>query len=81
MPLHKKDGSGNPSNYRPVSLLPCILQVLEKLVFNPVYKYLRDHSLITDQLASSPGDSTVNQLINVDGVTEAAIYLHAVGKQ
>ena len=66
VPLHKKDELTNPNNYRPVSLLPCISKVFEKLVFNHVHQYLRDNNLITEkQSGFSPGDSTINQLINV----------------
>ena len=62
----KKDDMSKPSNYRPVSLLPCISKVFEKVVFNHVHHYLRQNSLLTPkQSGFTPGDSTINQLIHV----------------
>ena len=66
IPLCKKDDRSSPSNYRPVSLLPCISKVLEKVVFNHVHQYLQANNLLTSkQSGFTPGDSTVNQLIHV----------------
>jgi hypothetical protein len=66
VPLHKKGEMTNPSNYRPVSLLPCVSKVFEKVVFNHVHQYLRSNNLLCDrQSGFTPGDSTVNQLLEV----------------
>ena len=35
------------NNYRPISLLPCISKVFEKLVFNHIYTYLTGNKLIS----------------------------------
>ena len=65
-PIFKKDDASDPSNYRPISLLSCIGKVLEKLVHKYVFNFFRDNAVITAlQSGFMPGDSTVNQLIDV----------------
>lgn len=38
IPLFKADDPSLFSNYRPISILPCFSKVLEKLVYNRLYK-------------------------------------------
>ena len=38
-PIHKGGDASNPSNYRPILVLPVLSKVLEKIVFNQVYDY------------------------------------------
>ena len=65
-PIFKKDDASDPSNYRPFSLLSCIEKVLEKLVHKYVFNFIRDNAVITAmQSGFMPGDSTVNQLVDV----------------
>ena len=40
VPLHKKNSTENPDNYRPVSILPLLSKVLEKHVFDSFYEFL-----------------------------------------
>ena len=65
-PIFKKDDASDPSNYRPISLLSCIGKVLEKLAHKYVFNFFRDNAVITAlQSGFMPGDSTVNQLVDV----------------
>ncbi len=65
-PLFKKDDPQLCTNYRPISLLPCISKVFEKLLFNHIYSFLKAHGLIKEnQSGFTPGDSTINQLIAI----------------
>ena len=65
-PIYKKDDSSDPSNYRPISLLSAVGKVLEKLVHKYVFNFFRDNDIITSlQSGFVPGDSTVNQLIDI----------------
>ena len=45
-PVFKKDDPHLPDNYRPVSLLPAISKVFEKVAFIQVYDYFTTHKLL-----------------------------------
>ena len=63
IPLFKKGDRSDINNYRPVSILPTLSKILEKIVFKNLFNYLRDKNLLTPhQSGFRPGDSTVNQL-------------------
>lgn len=63
IPLYKKGDATLCNNDRPVSLLPCISKVFERIIFQNMFKYLKDNKLITEkQSGFTPGDSTTNQL-------------------
>ena len=65
-PIHKKEDPSDPSNYRPISLLSAVGKVLEKLVHKHVFNFCRDNALISSlQSGFVPGDSTVNQLVDI----------------
>ena len=65
-PIYKKDDPSDVSNYRPISLLSTIGKVLEKIVHKYVFNFFRDNEVITTlQSGFIPGDSTVNQLVDV----------------
>ena len=54
------------SNYRPISLLPILAKVFEKVIFDKLYKYLKVNNLITkNQSGFRPGDSCTNQLLSL----------------
>ncbi len=38
-PVHKKDDETNFSNYRPISLLPAISKIFEKVIFIQTYDF------------------------------------------
>jgi len=45
-PIFKKDDPHLTDNYRPISLLPVISKVFEKVVFRQVYDYFNDNNLL-----------------------------------
>jgi len=47
-PIYKKDDPFQFSNYRPISVLPCLSKILERLVYNRLYNYLTHHHLLLD---------------------------------
>ena len=64
-PVHKKKDKQTYSNYRPISLLPILAKVFERIVFKNVYNYLFSNNLITrNQSGFTPGDSVTNQLLS-----------------
>ena len=64
-PIYKNKGSSSdPTNYRPISLLPNLSKILEKLVFNQIYQHLMENNLITEkQSGYRPSHGTHIQLI------------------
>jgi hypothetical protein len=45
MPIHKKDDETLFTNYRPISLLPAISKIFEKVIFKQIYKFFQDKKL------------------------------------
>ena len=45
-PLFKKGSSTDPKNYRPISLLPLISKVLEKIIHDQTQSFLRENELL-----------------------------------
>ena len=65
-PIFKKDDRSVVSNYRPISLLNAVGKVLEKVLHKHLFNYIRDHEILSAlQSGLNPGDSTVNQLIDI----------------
>ena len=82
-PIHKKESRNNIENYRPISLLPRLSLVLEKLIFDFLYLRLR-YKLNSRQHGFRRGHSTITQLIIYldelysnfdDNVEQVLIYL------
>ena len=45
VPIYKSDDENIFNNYRPISILPAMSKVFEKIVFNQTYTYFYDHNL------------------------------------
>ena len=45
-PLYKTNYKQQISNYRPISLLPQISKIFEKIIFNRLSKYIFKHNII-----------------------------------
>ena len=66
VPILKKNEKNLKENYRSISLLPIFGKILEKLIFNTLYRHLESNSLLNpNQSGFRPGDSTVNQLLSI----------------
>ena len=62
----KKDNPSEISNYRPISFLSTVGKVLEKIVHKHLYNFFHEHNTISNlQSGFVPGDSTVNQLVDI----------------
>ena len=62
IPLHKKDDRDALNNYRPVSILPAISKLFERVIFKHVYNFFHQNKLLTKhQSGFRPNDSTVYQ--------------------
>ena len=66
IPIHKKYSKLDFSNYRPISLLSNIEKILERLMYNRMYKFFSDNDLIYPlQFGFSQKYSTVHALISL----------------
>ena len=63
---HKKSDKKLVNNYRRISLLPICGKIFEKIIFNKIYNFLLEDSLLnSNQSGFCPGDSCINQLLAV----------------
>ena len=46
LPLHKKGSKTDPKNYRPISLLPLISKIIEKVIHNQTQNFLDDNNIL-----------------------------------
>ena len=46
-PIFKKGSKSDINNYRPISVIPLVSKVLEKLVYDQLYHYLNDNKLLS----------------------------------
>ena len=59
VPLHKKGDKQDPSNYRPISILPTLSKILERAVHTQFYGYLTENNLVSSkQFGFRPKSST-----------------------
>ena len=73
-PVHKKGSKQLVSNYIPISLLPICGKLFERIVFKYTYNHPISNNLITmNQSGYRPGDSTINQLIELVNVIHPLI--------
>ena len=49
IPLYKKGDFSLLSNYRPISLLPTISKIFERIIYNQLYQYFNDNELLAEQ--------------------------------
>ena len=66
VPIHKKGSRQCKNNYRPISLLPILGKIFEKLLFDKIYSHLCENGLLApNQSGFRPCDSTINQLLSI----------------
>ena len=74
IPLFKKGDQHLLDNYRPISLLPVISKIFEKIVFKQTYEYLTVNNLLySSQYGFRKGHST--ELASIELVDRASEYL------
>jgi len=63
--LYKKRDPQNKSNYRPISLLSNTSKIVERILFERLYRFLTEHNLLSKNSGFKRGDGTMNQLVNI----------------
>ena len=87
-PLFKiddKDDKEEMNNYRPISVIPTVAHVFERLVYNQIYKYLTENNLLSNKqyefrslhsTALALSESTSHWLLNMgNGKSNSVIFL------
>ena len=65
-PIFKSGSPSDPTNFRPISLVPVIMKVVERLVHHQLYHYLsHNHLLASSQHGFRPQHSTETALLSV----------------
>ena len=85
LPLYKENIKSDPNNYRPISILPVVSKVLEKVMFKQRYECLTDNNLLAvSQYGFRPKHSTLTALLVVtntwylnidDGLLNSVLFL------
>ena len=64
-PLHKSGCRSDPNNYRPISILPTVAKLAERVVCNQLIKYLSDNFVLCEQQHGfRPGHSTETAMLD-----------------
>ena len=48
-PLFKRGDACQLNNYRPISLLPTISKVFDRVIYSQLYKYFSENNLLSEQ--------------------------------
>ena len=85
-PIYKSGERTNCGNYRPVSIISVVAKILEKIIYNQIFDFLNQNSILADQQSGfRPFHSakttllhSANQyLINMDkGLINVFLFLH-----
>ena len=66
IPLFKKGDKANPDHYRPISLLPCVSKLLERVVQRQLVRYLSENNILAKQQSGFRSNhSTSTSLVKV----------------
>ena len=66
IPIFKKGNKQEVSNYRPISLLPVVSKIFERIIFDAIFNYMDQNSFFNpNQSGFRPGDSCIHQLISI----------------
>lgn len=73
VPVFKGGDPDVKSNYRPISVLPCISKIFERLVYNRLLTFINNNDILSPyQFGFLPGRSSAHALVNfVDEISNA----------
>jgi hypothetical protein len=64
-PLYKNGQKNLPGNYRPISVLPAVSKVMERILYDQLYDYLTKFQLLNDcQFGFRKSHSTATALLD-----------------
>ena len=66
IPLFKQGARSDLNNYRPISIIPVVAKVFERIIYDQIYDYLTKNGLLSDQQSGFRSlHSTVTALLEV----------------
>ena len=75
-PVFKADDKSDCGNYRPISVIPAIAKILEKLISDQLIEYLNHNNIISNQQKTALMQITDQYLLNMDeGMTNGVLFL------
>ena len=70
VPIYKKDNPEVSGNYRPVSVLPCLSKILERIVYNRAYDFLSKNDVLYRKQYGFHAQITQHNMAVLDFVDE-----------
>ena len=65
-PVYKSNDSNSLSNFRPIIVLPCVSNMLERIMYTQLYSYLQENkTLFSKQFSFQTGNSTDHAIIQL----------------
>ena len=65
-PIYKASYSSDINNYRPILVLSCFSKILERLMYNRLYKYLKGNNILCEkQVCFQTGYSTNTAIVQL----------------
>ena len=66
LPFYKSNDETELGNYRPISILPCFSKILERIVYNRLYKHLTSNNILyKKQFGFQKGHSTEHAILQL----------------
>ena len=62
-PIYKAGDNSDISNYRRISVLPCFSKILERLMYNRLYKYLKENNILYEKQFGFQSEYSTNDAI------------------
>ena len=73
-PLHKKEAADLSSNYRPISILSCFSKIIEKMMYERLYRFLNSFDILyTLQFGFRESRSTSHTLLSLTETIKKSI--------
>ena len=65
-PVHKGGAVGDPSNYRPIAVVPVVAKVLEKIIVTQFSVYLEEHNLLHLHQGAYRCDKSTSDILTLE---------------
>ena len=62
-PIYKAGDNSDISHYRPISVLPCFSKILERLMYNRLYMYLKENNILYEKQFGFQGQYSTSEAI------------------